>query len=322
MSRQSPLRLPHSIKLADCFFPPTIARSPQLPVSLAITTQVPMTAPGQLLTQWQNTLKTDATINAMPRPAINGIRLYETCVLLNTNSAMNTSESRRRGAALIIVLAFVALLAAVVVAYMARSAADRPLAQSGFGSAAAGQLARSALTIIVTDFKQEIANAGLPPTETNIVPQRSGNPADIPNLIRRSIRNDTIAFPGVASRASGVNSTTDPSLNGRYVGRSRWNKHYLIPRLNAGNITIDTTPIASFVEPDWVLVTNSGPTVLAAPNTSVLGRYSYCVYDEGGLLDINVAGFPHADSTDPTYISNIGRKGTMPLQTLELSECR
>jgi len=36
-----------------------------------------MTAPGQLLAQWQSKLTTDATIKAMPRPAINGIRLYE-----------------------------------------------------------------------------------------------------------------------------------------------------------------------------------------------------------------------------------------------------
>jgi hypothetical protein len=33
--------------------------------------------PGQLLTQWQNKLTTDVAIKAMPRPAINGIRLYE-----------------------------------------------------------------------------------------------------------------------------------------------------------------------------------------------------------------------------------------------------
>jgi Prokaryotic N-terminal methylation motif len=36
-----------------------------------------MAAPGQLIAQWQNKLSTDATIKAMPRPAINGIRLYE-----------------------------------------------------------------------------------------------------------------------------------------------------------------------------------------------------------------------------------------------------
>ena len=226
------------------------------------------------------------------------------------------SPTRRRGAALLIVLAFVVLLAAVVLAYMARSTADRPLAQAGFGIAAADQLARSALAIIATDLKQEIANAGLPPTEGNIIPQRSGNFSTVPNLVRRSVRDDPASLPAVASRASGANSTTDISLNGRYITGARWNKHYLIPRSNAGSTAVDTTPIATFVAPDWVLVTNTGPTVLNAPNTSVLGRYAYAVYDEGGLLDINVAGFPNANSTDAVYITNIGRKGVLAFADL------
>jgi prepilin-type N-terminal cleavage/methylation domain-containing protein len=39
--------------------------------------------PGQLLAQWQSKLISDATIKAMPRPAINGIRFYERAFYLN-----------------------------------------------------------------------------------------------------------------------------------------------------------------------------------------------------------------------------------------------
>ena len=39
--------------------------------------------PGQLLAQWQNAIATDVAIAAMPRPAINGIRLYERCFYLS-----------------------------------------------------------------------------------------------------------------------------------------------------------------------------------------------------------------------------------------------
>jgi prepilin-type N-terminal cleavage/methylation domain-containing protein len=39
--------------------------------------------PGQLLSTWQNALNTDAQIAAMPRPAIQGIRLYERYFYLN-----------------------------------------------------------------------------------------------------------------------------------------------------------------------------------------------------------------------------------------------
>ena len=40
-------------------------------------------SPGSLLAQWQNLLNTDATINGMPRPALQGIRLYERYFYLN-----------------------------------------------------------------------------------------------------------------------------------------------------------------------------------------------------------------------------------------------
>jgi hypothetical protein len=225
------------------------------------------------------------------------------------------------GAALIIVLAFIVLLSAVVVAYLARSMADRPLAHSGFSESAADQLARSALVIIVSGFKQEIANGSTPPSpDANIVPKRSGNPANIPNMIRRSVRNDPVAAPAIPSDASSVNSTTDISANGRYVSGARWNKHYLIPRdpavYGGAPTTIGTDPVPEFVAPDWVLVTNTGPTVLGAPNMSVLGRYAYMVYDEGGLLDINVAGFPSANSTDGTFAATIGRKGVIAFADL------
>src|SRR5205814_2325020 len=105
------------------------------------------------------------------------------------------------------------------------------------------QVSSSAIGIIIGDLRQEIANGSGPPvqvnptpasgssvvytptTPANMVPVRSGNPADIPNLIRRSVRNDGILPPGLASRASAVNSTTDVSANGRSVTLRRWNGH-------------------------------------------------------------------------------------------------
>jgi hypothetical protein len=121
------------------------------------------------------------------------------------------------------------------------------------------------------------------------------------------------------SRAAGVSTglvnTTDPygtpasgsldgtSLNGRYVTGTRWNK----PLFAAPNTT--------FPLPDWIYVTRTGqnplvgspaistvvssPTNMATANT-VVGRYAYAIYDEGGLLDLNVAGYP---STMPAAYS-------------------
>lgn len=268
-------------------------------------------------------------------------------------------RARNAGAALIIVLAFVVLLTGMTLAYFSQSVADRQLAKSSSENATADLLARSALDLIVGDFKQEIVKGSsrtTPPYAVSanayILPMRSGNPAfnpppnltdpptdPIPNLIRRSVNNglqppngpDPILAPGIPSRAAPINSTVT-SANGRSVSAARWNKHYLIPRKNAGSTAIDTEPVTDFTAPDWVLVTRNGPTLVTIwdPNLAdtgasnyVIGRYAYAVYDEGGLLDMNVAGFPSANQVDPsdatfnsTYARNIARKGVLAFADL------
>src|SRR5262249_37745427 len=203
-----------------------------------------------------------------------------------------------KGAALMIVLALVVLLTGLALAYFSRTTTDRQLAQSSYNDTSTDLLARSALDIVVSDFKQEMINGGAI-TRTNIQPQRSGDDASIPNLIRRSMRNDAISPPGVPSLASTVSSgPVDPTNVKRgEVTSARWNSHYLVPRLNTGN-SIDSTPIAAFIPPDWVLVTRSGPVAFSAwldglkdpssaNNNYVVGRYAFAVYDEGGLLDMS-----------------------------------
>jgi hypothetical protein len=169
-------------------------------------------------------------------------------------------------------------------------------------------------------------------------PYRTGIPANnaIPNLISRSVRpgNTSGNAPAIAYPASGngsyvnppanraaedtanptkVNSTT-PSLNGRFISASRWNSHYLIPLKNTLNPTPDSTPVTEFEAPDWVIVTRGGPTQVtwdpnltdATPTNSrfAIGRYAYAVYDEGGLLDLNVAGYPEGLTSNQTSVKN------------------
>ena len=248
---------------------------------------------------------------------------------------------RQSGIALVIVLSFVVLLTIVVVAYFSRVLNSRQIANDSLNSGKTDQLARNALEVIVNDFKQEIVNGSTPTTipatggvttyypsaRANMVPMRSGNPGTppftttnpdpVPNLIRRSIRTDTMAVPGVASRASAVNSASDAAANGRVVSLARWNKHYLVPQADATGNKPD--PLAVFTAPDWVMMTKEeGPVVLSAPNRDAagntvtpVGRYAYAVYDEGGLLDANVAGFP-TNMTPAQY----GTKGTLALADL------
>ena len=210
-------------------------------------------------------------------------------------------RSREGAAALIIVLAFVVLLTGLGVAYLSRTTSDRQVAHSSFNQSNVDQLAQSAMDNIIGDLRQEIVDGSTastvngitiytPTSAANMVPQRSGNPATVPNLIRRSVRADAIPAPGRPSRASAVNSTNDLSANGRSVTATRWNSHYLVPKANT---TDDSVPISDFANatPDWVFVTTAGATPAPAP-ANVIGRYSYAIYDEGGLLDINLAGYP------------------------------
>src|SRR6266571_3578237 len=213
---------------------------------------------------------------------------------------------RHRGAALVIVLAFVVLVTGLVVAYLSRTTGDRQVAHSSFNQSKADQLVQSAMDNVIGDLRQEIASGSIPSAQAdgttlytpnaaaNMVPQRSGNPSGapnpIPNLIRRSWSDDSNLL--VRSRASAVNSApADPANPNRGdITLVRWNKHYFIPKADTSND--QSNPVASFTAPDWVFVNNQGAIVINDANSPVIGRYAYAIYDESGLLDTNVAGYP------------------------------
>lgn len=217
------------------------------------------------------------------------------------------SSTDKKGVALVIVLTFVVLLTGVVVAYFSRAMSSRQLSDSSVHLAAADELARSALEMIGRDIKKEITDGStvtpdpnpnnypvlyVPLSSINMTPARNITPAQalvLKTLLRRSERTDGTTL------ASPVNSEADPSLNGRKVSLVRWNKHLLLPR-PTGAAADDSAPAPEFIAPDWVYVTSERPTPLSAAPAAgaapVIGRYAYAIYDVGGLLDINVAGYP------------------------------
>ena len=245
---------------------------------------------------------------------------------------MNPRNEMRdqRGVALIIVLALVVLLSALIVSYLSRASVDRQAAHGSFNETKADQLARSAIDIVLGDLKQEIVTGSTAstingaiiytPTQPGFIfPARSGNPPGspdpVPNLIRRSVHNDSIAAPGVGSRACSTNSTTDPSKNGRSISLRRWNKHYLIPRIT-GATPSDTTPVPLFTPPDWVIINSTGPSASATAGPDIVGRYAFAIYDEGGLIDVNVAGYPPAPNSS---VSQFGPKGLVSFADLTVA---
>jgi hypothetical protein len=52
--------------------------------------------------------------------------------------------------------------------------------------------------------------------------------------------------------------------------------------------------------------------VIASPDQTVIGRYAYAIYDEGGLLDMNVVGYPTGTSA-----AQSGRKGSLAYADLQ-----
>jgi Tfp pilus assembly protein PilX len=249
--------------------------------------------------------------------------------------------SSQNGVALIVVLAFVALLAGITVAYLGRALMDRQKAHATVNELRADQLALSALDVITADLKQEIENGSTsstvgtttiytPTSTTNILPQTSGTPSvppTIANLIRRSITADSIRSPGVSSKASAITSAPADPTNPQKgdITTARWNKHYLIPKLNSDE---KSEPVASFTAPDWVLVTTLGAKEFPRWDSSLcdssdsnfaIGRYAFVIYDEGGLLDVNVAGYPTDASLAATAVATdapVGGKGLLALADL------
>jgi len=205
--------------------------------------------------------------------------------------------ARARGVALLSTLALLSLITVALVAFVSLASRDRVATQSYTRSILADQIALSGLDQVVGQMRAEAASPAfssangsgtntlyVPLTNADAVPRRMVS-GPCPTLL---IVSGTNAYPGSSSPAS-ASPTTGASLNGRTVSLDRWNK----PRLAA------TT--AGFPVPQWVLVTREGPKALAwspglasspAGNSDyVLGRYAYAVYDLGGLIDVNVAGY-------------------------------
>ncbi len=230
---------------------------------------------------------------------------------------------RRDGVALIIVLAFVVIITGVILAFFSRSLANRAISNASANQTKADLLAQGATEDIIGNLQEEIAAGSTTATMLtgtaapglySIVPRLDGaavgrakrNSSPGPNLVLRSANGQNFYNGGsttIPCNAAGGSSTT-ASLNGRSVSLARWNAPYFLP-LATGS---DATPLSgSFAAPDWVLVARNGSTpttftantaTSATNGTTVIGRYAYAIYNEGNLLDANVAGYPSSTSTN------------------------
>jgi len=213
-----------------------------------------------------------------------------------------------RGMALVVCLALIVLITAAVLAFFARATSNRVVEVSRVNRIKTEQLAQSATDYVIGNFVKEIAastnNAAITTVgDFTIYQPLNGNKAVPERKIAASLSADTNfinlirqSVPAVDTNASGNNSAT-ASRNGRYIDTSRWNAPAL--HIGTGFTTANTLP-------NWIYLTaNATPT--NAASTDTIGRFAYNVYSEGGLLDINVAGYSSAtvpSSVDVAALKN------------------
>jgi hypothetical protein len=252
----------------------------------------------------------------------------------------------QQGAALVIVLCFVVLLTVLIVAFLLQSNISRQIFNARAGQTEVDVLGSSVVQFMKADFRQEIVSGSIPgatyianntagtpvpvyvpannmnavPSRTGFAPGATATADPYANIVKIS-KFGTNFFSGASftnlttypspNYASPV-STATPGLNGRYIDSAAtgwttngWDKPQLI------DTTAYPAALGNAVLPDWDYVTSGGRKVLTQPEADVVGRYAYVVYDEGGLLDINSAGYNTALSTADAY--DVARKGSLGL---------
>jgi hypothetical protein len=262
---------------------------------------------------------------------------------------------RRESSALVLTLAALVLVSGIILVFFNLSTLNRQISFSSAGQFRADTLAHTAMDTITGDLRNEIvagstltnvgtgattSNLYIPTTNFTVVPYRVGDQG-FANLIAESAStsnfwtganyNATVTSP---IRSAANNSTTNTSLNGRYIALGRWNKPGLLGDPGSGTSPqmTNNSPTTGnpYVPPDWVIVTRQGPIATATtamPSMATLadrstanqnyavGRYAYTVYDEGGLIDANAVGVP-ASAEGTTFVSQRGMLPQVDLSNL------
>ncbi len=229
--------------------------------------------------------------------------------------ALRLRGNDRSGMALVVTLAIVVLLTFLVVAFFSATTTFRKTENTSAGAVTARILAEGAAGAVQAELIREIVEGSdvtnevyYPTASTNMVPFRAVStsiPATDTNFVNIVKQSGRPFYPGatIFGEASAESSAT-AAPNGRRVGEKRWDA----PMLTG-------TPIAANQTPAWIYITPNGYT--ATISADVIGRVAFNVYDIGGLLDANVAGFaPQNGGGNPTEMSMKGSAVWADLRTI------
>jgi hypothetical protein len=204
----------------------------------------------------------------------------------------------------------VVLASLLAAAFFSMVSLDQTATGSYTQSLKAEQLGLGSLHLLIGQLQQEMGKDAPPDTgggaypnspvytnvsSVNILPQAAGTNAAMPVLLKTSSTTNFYTGTLGTGLASSSISSTAASLNGRSVSLNRWDQAYMGTFPNNASA------------PNWLIVTRGGPvsTGVLGANTAnslnnptygntnfAIGRVAYAIYDEGSLLDINVAGYP------------------------------
>lgn len=188
-----------------------------------------------------------------------------------------------------------------------------------------------------------------PATSLSAVPNRSSvqttTTLSPPNLVKQSAGsnqfydrlltfNTQSVYPQSGTHTLTPRCSTISTATGSAISAARWNQPLLLPRATPSSPS-DMTPATSgtlrfagnsaqkwaWKAPDWIYlqadgnnpVTFAGSLTHGTPNP-VVARYAYQIYDIGGLLDANVAGY----DPDPLVVAGsvASRRGSTGLADL------
>ncbi len=234
-------------------------------------------------------------------------------------------RKKESGLSLVLVLFAVLCLSFLVVLFFSLASNDRASTAAFTSSLKADELATGGLELVIAELRREIADGDrsqafadplqkgptvyLPKQAKYAVPERTASDS-FGNLLKVSARDKPLFTGTGATLLGAAASSATASRNGRSVSVERWNKPVL------GAFDGSTVPV-----PDWIYLDRKGPIsspVLAdasdpSKQQFVLGRIAFAVYDIGGLLDANVAGYPIG-----LPALEVGRKGSAALARLQV----
>jgi hypothetical protein len=210
--------------------------------------------------------------------------------------------------ALVVTLSIVVLMTFLLVAFFSATTAFRTVENTSAGGVTAGILAQGAVGAVEAELVQEIIAGStnvtvgtntfyFPKAATNMLPNRAisvtATDTNFANLVKQS--GQPFFSGATIFSAAATNSTATAAGNGRSISAKRWST----PMLTGAHYATNQAP-------NWIYVTPDGYT--NTPTTNVIGRIAFNVYDLGGGLDANVAGFAPNFGTI-TLPPGVGTKG-------------